>query len=101
LDLAAQGRLDFEAADRDRFACLALAEAAMQADGDAPCVLNAANEIAVAAFLDGQIGFVSIGDVVDAVLQSHQAGAVDSLEAIVAADAGARHAAQQQIKTMR
>ena len=73
----------------------------MQADGNAPCVLNAANEIAVAAFLDGQIGFASIGDVVDAVLQSHQAGAVDSLEAIVAADAGARHAAQQQIKTMR
>ena len=101
LDLAAQGRLDFEAADRDRFACLALAEAAMQADGNAPCVLNAANEIAVAAFLDGQIGFASIGDVVDAVLQSHQAGAVDSLEAIVATDAGARHAAQHQIKSMR
>tara|TARA_B110000971_G_C20034044_1_gene513165 strand:- start:695 stop:1876 length:1182 start_codon:yes stop_codon:yes gene_type:complete len=98
LDLAAQGRLDFEAADRERFSCLALAEAAMQADGDAPCVLNAANEMAVAAFLDGKISFTAIGDVVDAVLQQHQVGVVDSLEAIVATDARARHLAEQQIK---
>ncbi|MBT7642753.1 MAG: 1-deoxy-D-xylulose-5-phosphate reductoisomerase [Rhodobiaceae bacterium] len=101
LDLAAQGRLDFEAADRERFACLALAEAAMQADGDAPCVLNAANEMAVAAFLDGQIGFTDIGDVVDAVLQDHDVGGVDSLEAIVATDARARQVAEQKIKRVR
>jgi 1-deoxy-D-xylulose-5-phosphate reductoisomerase len=99
--LAAQGRLDFEAADRERFACLALAEAAMQADGDAPCVLNAANEMAVAAFLDGQIGFTDIGDVVDAVLQDHDVGGVDSLEAIVATDARARQVAEQKIKRVR
>ena len=100
LDLAAQGRLDFEAADRDRFICLALAEAAMRADGDAPCVLNAANEIAVAAFLDGRLGFTAIGEVVDAVLQAHEVARVSGLDEVMAADLAARVGAEQQVKKL-
>ncbi len=57
LDLAAIGRLEFEAPDLERFPCLALAWEAMRAGGSAPCILNAANEIAVAAFIAGQVAF--------------------------------------------
>lgn len=98
LDLAAQGRLDFEAADRARFPCLALAEAAMQAGGLAPTVLNAANEEAVAAFLDGRIGFADIADVVDGCLNAADPaagnGAAAALEAVFEADRAARDAAR-------
>ena len=98
LDLAAQGRLDFEAADRDRFPCLALAEAAMQAGGLAPTVLNAANEEAVAAFLDGRIGFADIAGVVDACLNTADSAAENAaaaaLEAVFEADRAARDAAR-------
>jgi 1-deoxy-D-xylulose-5-phosphate reductoisomerase len=65
LDLVALGTMTFEAPDRERFPCLALAEAAMARGSGAPCVLNAANEIAVAAFLDGRIGFTDIARVVE------------------------------------
>ena len=68
LDLAAIGRLDFEKPDLARFPCLALAYDALRAGGGAPAVLNAANEVAVAAFLDGRIGFTDIAEVVDGVL---------------------------------
>ena len=95
LDLAAQGRLDFEAADRDRFPCLALAEAAMQAGGARPTVLNAANEIAVAAFLAGRIGFAAIAEIVEAVLQADFDTAADTVEAIFAADEKARQLAKK------
>ena len=60
LDLAAIGRLDFEAPDLERFPALRLAREALEAGGAAPIVLNAANEVAVAAFLDGGIGFPDI-----------------------------------------
>lgn len=95
LDLAAQGRLDFEAADRDRFPCLALAEAAMQAGGARPTVLNAANEIAVAAFLAGRIGFAAIAEIVEAVLQADFDTAADTVEAIFVADEKARQLAKK------
>ncbi|PIO99520.1 1-deoxy-D-xylulose-5-phosphate reductoisomerase [Pleomorphomonas carboxyditropha] len=68
LDLSAIGSLTFEAPDRDRFPCLPLAEAAMRRGDGAPCVLNAANEVAVEAFLAGQIGFLDIARVVEATL---------------------------------
>ena len=65
LDLLAHGRLDFEAPDRDAFPCLRLAYAALAAGGTAPAVLNAANEVAVSAFLQGRIGFLSIPALVE------------------------------------
>ncbi len=68
LDLATIGTLTFEAPDRDRFPCLPLAEAAMRRGDGAPCVLNAANEVAVEAFLAGRIGFLDIARVVEATL---------------------------------
>lgn len=67
LDLAAIGRLSFERADETRFPCLALARAALQAGGAMPTILNAANEIAVEAFMAGKIGFYAISEKVDQV----------------------------------
>lgn len=98
LDLAAIGQLDFENADRDRFPCLALAEAAMQAGGGAPIVLNAANEIAVAAFLDERLAFGCIAGLVAAVLDEAGASKIDGLEAILEADKAARMAAENILK---
>ena len=95
LDLAALGRLDFEAVDRQRFPCLALAEAAMRQGGLMPSVLNAANEIAVAAFLEGRIKFTAIADIVDRVLQAFTPSGDDSLQAILQADAEARRLADE------
>ncbi|HEY1961244.1 MAG TPA: 1-deoxy-D-xylulose-5-phosphate reductoisomerase [Rhizomicrobium sp.] len=69
LDLAAVGGLSFEAVDRERFPCLALAEGALRAGGAAPTILNAANEVAVRAFLDGQVGFMDICGVVEDALE--------------------------------
>lgn len=89
LDLAAIGTLTFAEADRDRFPCLALAEAAMQAGGVAPVALNAANEAAVAAFLAGEIGFLSIASVAEAGLNhalAHPMAAFDAVEDILAYD---------------
>lgn len=94
LDLAAIARLDFEAPDPARFPCLRLAREALEAGSGAACVLNAANEIAVAAFLEEQIGFMQIADVVDHALQ--QLGsrpAPDSIDHAIALDAQARRAA--------
>ena len=70
LDLAALGTLTFEAPDRDRFPCLPLAEAALKRGNGAPCVLNAANEVAVEAFLAGRIGFLDIARTVEATLDT-------------------------------
>lgn len=97
LDLAAQGRLDFAAADRAQFPCLALAEAAMRVGGAAPARLNAANEVAVAAFLDGRIGFLNIAETVDAVMQKDATIKGDDVSALSAIDAEARAQAQAVI----
>jgi 1-deoxy-D-xylulose-5-phosphate reductoisomerase len=97
LDLAAQGRLDFAAIDRAQFPCLALAEAAMRADGSAPARLNAANEVAVAAFLEGRIGFLQIAETVDAVLQKAACEGGDDVAALPAIDAEARAQARDII----
>jgi 1-deoxy-D-xylulose-5-phosphate reductoisomerase len=105
LDLAALGRLDFEAPDRKRFPCLDLAFAALRADEAAPAVLNAANEVAVAAFLEGRIGFPGIGDVNSAVLNAHLARSgttpLRDLEDVIAADGWARARAGEWIESER
>ncbi len=91
LDLLIEGgRLDFEAPDLEAFPCLALAFRALQAGGTAAAVLNAANEEAVSAFLQGRIGFLSIPEIVNATLDSLPMQSADSLDALLAADARAR-----------
>jgi 1-deoxy-D-xylulose-5-phosphate reductoisomerase len=92
LDLLAHGRLDFEPPDHDAFPCLRLAYAALDAGGSAPAVLNAANEEAVSAFLQGRIGFLSIPALVEEALQGISHASADSLDALLDADAAARAA---------
>jgi 1-deoxy-D-xylulose-5-phosphate reductoisomerase len=96
LDLVQMGRLEFERPDAARFPCLGLAVEAARAGGDAPVVLNAANEVAVAAFLEGHLNFGGISRVIGEVMNSwvgHRGEA--SLESVLEADAGARSAAQR------
>ena len=100
LDLAALGRLNFRPAEMDRFPCLALAVAAAEAGGAAPIALNAANEIAVAAFLDGRIRFTSIPTVIRAVLAQYTGPDPGNLEAILALDAQARRSAEDKIREL-
>ena len=98
LDLFAVARLDFEAPDESRFPCLRLARAAAEAGGNAPALLNAANEVAVQAFLQEQIGFPQIADVIAEVLNLVPVTAVESLDAVFAADGQARHLAEQWLQ---
>ena len=97
LDLAAIGKLEFEAPDLQRFPCLQLAWDALRAGGSAPCILNAANEIAVAAFIAGQVGFLDIGAVVAETLAMVASGPVGSLAEVVAIDAEARAGARAAV----
>jgi 1-deoxy-D-xylulose-5-phosphate reductoisomerase len=94
LDLFAIARLDFEAPDEQRFPCLKLARQAAEVGGTAPALLNAANEVAVAAFLDGRIRFDEIARLIDAVLNRISAIAVPQLDDVLQADAQARVVAQ-------
>jgi 1-deoxy-D-xylulose-5-phosphate reductoisomerase len=93
LDLVAQGRLDFEAPDRARFPCLALGYAALEAGGAAPLTLNAANEVAVARFLEGRLAFGAIAGVVESSLARFSGRRAEGLEAVLALDAEVRTAA--------
>jgi 1-deoxy-D-xylulose-5-phosphate reductoisomerase len=95
LDLAALGRLEFSAPDPVRFPALRLCRAALEAEGRAPCVLNAANEVAVALFLARRLGFLDIAAVVEETLSELGAGAVTDLDSVLAADAAARAAAER------
>ena len=101
LDLTASARLDFETPDRERFPCLDLAFAALAADEAAPAVLNAANEMSVAAFLESRIPFPDIARVNASVLDEHvrRAGGapIRDLEDVAAADAWARKRAMQAL----
>jgi 1-deoxy-D-xylulose-5-phosphate reductoisomerase len=97
IDWAALGRLDFEPPDLDAFPCLALAYAAGRAGELAPATLNAANEVAVAAFLAGEIRWSAIGDVLNEVLARHDGGTADSVDAVIDADRRARVAARAVI----
>ncbi len=90
MDLATIGSLDFEATDESRFPATRLAREAIQAGGAAPAVLNAANEVAVAAFLAGQIGFTRIAAEVERNLDRADVKAPASLEEVLAVDAATR-----------
>jgi 1-deoxy-D-xylulose-5-phosphate reductoisomerase len=95
LDLAGGLTLEFEAPDLEAFPCLALARAAGEADGTAPCALNAANEVAVAAFLEGDLAFLGIADVVERTLARVECAPARDLEELAAVDAEARRIASE------
>jgi 1-deoxy-D-xylulose-5-phosphate reductoisomerase len=97
IDWEALTRLDFEPPDHDAFPCLGLAYAAGRVGETAPAWLNAANEEAVAAFLEGRIGWIAIPDVLSEVLSRHDGGQADSVEAVIDADRAARAAARTVI----
>lgn len=97
LDLLAQGRLDFEAPDTDAFPCLRLAREALATGGTAPAVLNAANEVAVSAFLQQQIGFLSIAALVESTLAALPVLSATSLDTLREADARARRSAMDAV----
>jgi 1-deoxy-D-xylulose-5-phosphate reductoisomerase len=101
LDLTRVGQLTFFEPDPDKFPCLRLARAALESGGSAPVVLNAANEIAVAAFLDRRIGFNAIAELIERALERAPAGEIGSIEACVGIDADTRRAVQHQINSHR
>lgn len=97
LDIVAASRLDFEAPDEGRFPCLRLAREAVQRGGSSMAALNAANEVAVQAFLDGQLGFAEIPRVIEPVLASADCAEPSSLDAVKQADLLARQQVQANI----
>jgi 1-deoxy-D-xylulose-5-phosphate reductoisomerase len=97
LDLARLGALTFEAPDFKRFRALALAYEVLAAGGTAPTIFNAANEIAVAAFLRGELPFVRITDVIESALAQVPAAAAPSIEHVLDADRRARSAAAASV----
>ena len=90
LDLTRAGRLEFHEPAHDRFPCLGLAYSALRAGGTLPVVLNAANEIAVGAFLDHKLGFLAIPRVIEKAMQAHAIEPVSTLQTVRRADAWAR-----------
>ena len=100
LDLVARGQLSFRPADPARFPCLALAMQAAAGDAGAPVALNAANEVAVAAFLEERIGFTDIAAVIESVLAQYAGPEPGDLESILALDAQSRDAAAEKIRTL-
>jgi len=98
LDLVAIGRLDFEAPDPVRFPALALARQALDAGGARPAILNAANEVAVAAFLARRIGFLEIAAIVADTLDGYDPPAPETLDAVLQVDAEARRLAGERVK---
>ncbi len=100
LDLAALGSLDFERPDPDTFACLRLAREAGVAGGTAPCVLNAANEVAVHAFLRGRLPFTGIPEVVERALDATPVAPVAHFAELYRADSDARERARDLIETV-
>jgi 1-deoxy-D-xylulose-5-phosphate reductoisomerase len=97
LDLAKIGRLDFEEPDPETFRCLALAREAGESGGIAPCVLNAADEIAVAAFLDGGISFSDIARVIEQTLDDIGSGPASGFDELFAVDEASRERASEII----
>jgi 1-deoxy-D-xylulose-5-phosphate reductoisomerase len=89
-DLTQTGRLEFESVDPDRYPCLALARAALRMQGTAPAAINAADEVLVAAYLEGRIGFGDIARLLSRVLEEHRAESKIDLETIIRADREAR-----------
>jgi 1-deoxy-D-xylulose-5-phosphate reductoisomerase len=101
LDLAELGSLTFEHADEDTFACLRLAREAAAAGGTAPCVLNAANEVAVHAFLNGQLDFLGIGEVIEAALDKLEPQRIRAFETLYEADREARQVTAELVEERR
>jgi 1-deoxy-D-xylulose-5-phosphate reductoisomerase len=97
LDLTRLSNLEFESPDLERFPCLALAYRALRIGGTLPAAMNAANEIAVRAFLDGRISLSSISRIIEAVMDKHQTQPVTSLEIVREIDSQSRLAAEQEI----
>jgi 1-deoxy-D-xylulose-5-phosphate reductoisomerase len=100
LDLAAVGELSFEAVDLDAFPCLRLAGEAAREGGTAPCILNAANEIAVHAFLDGRLRFLEISEVIERTLSELGSEPVRSFESLYEADRLARELAREAVAAL-
>ena len=98
LDLFKIARLDFYQPDFERFRCLRLAYDVLHQGGTAPAILNAANEVAVAAFLDRQLPFLGISQLIESILAILPGGPEGSLGDVLAADAEARHEAHRMIK---
>ena len=91
--------LSFMEPDAEAFPCLSIARSAGEAGGTAPAIMNAANEVAVAAFLDGRLAFGEIPSVIRAALEHEPAGPADTLEAVIDADARGRRAAEAALST--
>jgi 1-deoxy-D-xylulose-5-phosphate reductoisomerase len=100
LDLVAIGRLEFEAPDPVRFPALRLAREALDAGGARPAILNAANEVAVEAFLQRRIGFLEIAAIVEHIVTCYDPAAPDSVDAVLAIDAQARILAGERVKDL-
>jgi len=98
LDLARVGELTFQQPDSETFACLRLAREAGEAGGTAPCVLNAADEVAVEAFLAGRIPFSGIPEVIERTLEAIPGGPVRHFDDLFDVDAGAREHARGVIE---
>jgi 1-deoxy-D-xylulose-5-phosphate reductoisomerase len=98
MDFTRGMRLDFEAPDHERFPCLRLAYGALERGGSLPAVLNAANEEAVAAFLEERIPFTAIADSIAEVMDAHRASALTCLEDVLAADASARELSRAALR---
>lgn len=97
LDLCAVGSLEFFTPDLQRFPCLNLAYTALERGGTCPAVMNAANEIAVAAFLQEKLGFMQISQVISQAMKAHQCKKIDNLQQVLDADTWARQWAEQFI----
>jgi 1-deoxy-D-xylulose-5-phosphate reductoisomerase len=100
LDLLTTARLDFEAPDMQRFPCLRIAYEALALGGTAPAILNAANEVAVEAFLAEQIGFMDIPYIIESVLSTSKIEPVESISQLVEVDKVARKSASIQLKSI-
>ena len=100
LDLARAGRLEFHAPAHDRFPCLALAYRALRTGGTLPVVLNAANEVAVEAFLDGKLGFTGIPRVIEKTMNAHDVQRVSTIDTVRQADRWARGQAVDVVRAL-
>ena len=100
LDLARAGRLEFHEPALDRFPCLALAYRALRAGGTVPVVLNAANEVAVEAFLDGKLGFTAIPRVIEKTMNAHEIEQVSTIDTVRRVDLWAREQAHDAARAL-
>jgi 1-deoxy-D-xylulose-5-phosphate reductoisomerase len=100
LDLARAGRLEFHEPALDRFPCLALAYRALRAGGTMPVVLNAANEVAVEAFLDGKLGFTAIPRVIEKAMNAHETEPVSTIDTVRRVDRWAREQAHDAARAL-